>query len=444
MFKFLRYTFIYFSITIVVCMFDCMASPGLIGVINNSKNCEIWVGQPEESGSVQVMPKQPAYFKSVPIPDTKVNAISHKFDKNLRLIVRRKGSVAPWFVEVAQTDVFGNQFLVAAQTSDGKIYQETWVTNALNSAYIPGLPANPWQGVVIAFKDEAVASEGTEIPFSFALSAWASNKEPWLGADDGPHFLKLNKTSDGSIIFKDKDGKTQYLNIIQGQQALGGGIVPRRNHAHIVHIYNNTSRALDIKRITGKGKGDSIVIPPQSVVPYIMEWVPVRMSKDANLAEALKPVIRIALVRPAKMIDALKPDESLIAGAAGQTPTTEADVDAVLAAMGLSSPSNAASIMGANDIMQLMKPEGINTKWNISGIVYKIFADENKKIYIYSRDMGKEDASDVLMYSTDPLLDPAYIDRNQPGYFALVLSENVDVENPITFRLINLKKIERP
>ena len=421
---------------------DCAAAPGLVGIVNNSKRCTIWIGKPGQAGARRIDPNQVALdnFKPIEIPDTSTNEEGErKFERNLELTILKKGSDIEYKVQIAQTRVEGNLLLIQARTPDKKREAETLVTNAVNSAYMPGISSSPWQGIIIAFKDEAVADATKESPFSFAISAWATNRASWN--NQGQNFLKINKTSDGSILFKDKAGNTKYLNVIQGQQALGGGVVPRPKYAHLVHIYNNTDRALDMKRSLGGGQGDSIIIPPYSAVPYIMEWVPERTNKHTDLLEDAKPGIRLALIRPAKAIDGLKPDESLLAGAAGVTALpSEVDVDGILVKMGLLTTDSASSILGTKSITELMRPAGDDTQWNKSGIVYKIYA-QNNEINIISRDVRDADASDVLVY---PKTGPTYTDYTHPGYFSLIVSEGTDAANPVTFKLIKLNSLDKP
>lgn len=433
---------------------DCMASPGLVGIINKCSKAEVWFGRKTNAGAFvisggHVNAGQRGTYNPIGIPDTSINASDNKFDNSLVLIVRKQTStneIREYPVQIAQTQPpFGNHVTIQAKASCGSeiLRPTTEVTTAANNAFIPGIQSNPWQGVVIAFADKAVADETNECPFTVALSSWASNLNTWMG--DENHFLKINQTEDGSVQFRNKEGKPQYLNVIQGQQAFGGGTIPLPNHAHLVHIYNDTNRALNIKRTLGKGQGDSIIIPPYSVVPYIMAWIPLQTKKDAQLYDEDRPKIRISLIRQVKALDKIKIDEGLIGGAAGQKALPpEVDVDDILAKMGLSSPGDAASVLGSTSIEQLMKPVG-TTKRYVSNVVYKIFADEDKQINIVSHDYSQENATDVVILQSAPK-ELAYIDYTRPGYFALVVTENPqeDSAQPIKLQLINLKTLKPP
>ena len=262
-----------------------VALPALVEIINNSRKAEIRIpgAIDKRTGSdIVAQSGQPNYCcPPVNIPDN--SELTDKFTDGLKVQVKIEtdSGTQTYDVMIAQTESFQNQLKIEAKAESGgnKIIRDTRVTNAINGGQIPGFPPSPWQGIVIAFADKAVAETSKDLPFDFAISAWASNRTEWTNED--PHFLKTNKAlsfdsgPEGKeyFAFKDKTGKSQYLTVIQGQQALGGGVVPRPKYAHLVHIYNNTGFGLHMKRtLGGTGLGDTILIPPQCVLPYVMEW----------------------------------------------------------------------------------------------------------------------------------------------------------------------------
>jgi hypothetical protein len=190
-----------------------------------------------------------------------------------------------------------------------------------------------------------------------------------------------------------------------------------------------------------------------------MEWIPVQHKGDVTTPEAYKPKIRISLVRPVKDLSALGLGAApVIKGTAGvetlPSDTNEETVNKVLAMMGATSPEEAAKILGTKTFKQMMQPEGVTKRYR-SSVVYNIFAYEDRSINIVSHDYSKSAVTDELVYASNPAVDPAYIDYNRPGYFALVVQDNfvtdpgsskrvISKSNPIILKLINLKTLIPP
>lgn len=433
-----------------------LALPGLVGIINNSRNAEISIPGAIDKNTgnpITVQAQQPYYFAAVNIPDNSESQQNNRFDNGLVVQVKidTDSGTQIYPVMIAQTGVFQNQFKIEAKAESGgnKIIRDTRVTNAVNGGKIVGFPPSPWQGIIVAFNDKAVADTSNDLPFDFAISAWTSNRDEWCNEDQ--YFLKTNQaisfddSPDGKeyFSFKDKAGKPQYLTIIQGQQALGGGVVPRPKYAHLVHIYNNTGFGLHLKRVLGTGKGDTILIPPQCVFPYVMEWVPVVTAEDLHKQGAARPGIQIAVLRSSKP----RPpsiDEALLTGAAGiKSLPTETDVNDILNNMGLSTPDKAAKVMDIQSIQQLMKPAQDYQFFAIKTI-YKMWVPESlQRIKIVSRDVtpGLEDVRDVEVLTS---ADPAFVDYTHPGYFSLIVTEGKDSKNPLQFKLTKLKVVPMP
>jgi hypothetical protein len=431
------------------------AVPRLVGIVNNGKHLEISVvdrdgkvkldenGKPlmVSSGGVQ-------QYAPVDIPDMRhVKSAANKWESPLTLKV--KGDKKTEYVQlIVSEDNANGQLKVEAGRIDESGFQSggavpvdlqvAYITNAMNTGHIYGIGPNPWQGVFVAFKEEA-----TDQGYSFAITSWASNRQEWINA--GKNFLKTKQTVDGKVVFKDRDGNDRYLRIIQGQQAYGGGMVPRPLKAHLVHIYNNTNYALHIKRMQeDTNKADSIIIPSQSVIPYAMLWVPNRLFADEITEKKLAiPGISINLLsaqnkkkRPPRIGD------YLYKAAAGlvDVPST-IDVDDIVKKMGFSASENLASVMGEPSAADLIKPSDADNKFYASKIEYKLWSRAlSREMVLASRNM-QEDEPEIKKIS---ITSGTYIDNIHPGYFALIVTENRDNENPLKFTFVKMNAVENP
>jgi hypothetical protein len=346
-------------------------------------------------------------------------------------------------VQVILHSEFENQLIVRAK-GPNSVIREARITNAVNNAHFLGLGTNPWQGTLMAFKDEE------EYPyFSFAITSWASNRDEWVNAV-GKNFLKTNQTVDGKITFKDRENRDVYLRVIQGQQAFGGGTVPFPLKGHLVHIYNNTNFALQLRRTwEDASKTDSIIIPAQSVVPYAMEWVPARKQSQENEKGFAVPGINVALLSAQSRQRPPRIGEYLYKAGAGLVAVSSTiDIKKIVDSMGFRSSDNTASVMtdtgfdrDVKSVFELIMPATDSAAFFASKIEYRIWMRESsKKIVIASRNIDEQE-NKVVTTSTDN----AYQDRNNPGYFSLIVSENLGkADNPLTFTLIKMPSIENP
>jgi hypothetical protein len=421
------------------------AIPGLVGVVNNCRKVNIKLN--DTAGNLLVINSGGVrQFEPIVIPDCRAfSSNDQKWSKSLTIsleIDRGLEGIKQENVQIILHSEFENQLIVVVK-GPNNVTREARITNAANSAHMLGLGANPWQGVFMAFKDEA------DYPyFSFAITSWASNRNEWLNAV-GANFLKTKQTSDGKIAFKDRNNNDLYLRIIQGQQAYGGGIIPFPSRGHLVHIYNNTNYALLIKRVLeSTSKTDSIIVPLQSVIPYAMEWIPERKLSQEDEKGFAVPGITISLLSAQSRARPPRIGEYLLKGGAGLAPVASTvDIKKIVDNMGFRSPDNAADVMtdigfdrDVKSVFDLIMPAEVNTNFFSSKVQYKIWEREtSKKIIIVARNVD-EQINKIVMTSADD----AYLDRVHPGYFYLVVTENNDISNPLKFTLVKMGAIDNP
>ena len=436
---------------------ELIAVPGLVAIINTSRKATITVKGAIDKKTKQEITVYPAstldpskryYFQPVFIPDhSGVAEDSQKFDNGLELEVQIGDTI--YHVKIAQTRIEGNLLYIEAKAPEGgdAARVHTCVTNAINSGKILGLPPSPWQGIAIAFKDRATGTTN-ELPFNFVLTAWASNRNEWIG--ERGHFLKTSVAvdKDKTSFGKDEEGSTRYLTIVQGQQAIGGGAVPRPNRAHLVHVYNNTSYCLYINRTLSTGEGDKIIIPPYAVVPYLMEWIPPLTQSDLEGDEAARPGITMAVISLPKSRRHAAFTTQQMTGAMGATAIpTDTDVSDVLTNMQANFSGDASALLDVANVQQIM---GAGVPKVALNTIYKIWVNAaDKKIKLVAQDVTPDNAlkpgQDRVPDKDIPTIsDPAYVDKMTPGYFNLIVSESDNSKDPLSFKLTNLHDLETP
>jgi hypothetical protein len=174
---------------------------------------------------------------------------------------------------------------------------ETMVPNSV-------VRSGDFNGVALFLKPNPLF-EATDIssslPFTFGLSAWTSDQAPWTAQklSESTSSIGQEDTRDYTFSPDPETGEPGSLTIFQGFGGLGGGQIPRQSHAAIGHIFNDTD---DIVLISRQSSNPALaqfdysqMIPPKSVFPYTMFWIPKIANKD-ELAIAQHDGIRIALL----------------------------------------------------------------------------------------------------------------------------------------------------
>lgn len=447
----------------IFCVKMEFGDPGLVYIVNKCRYSDLVLPDGRT-----ITPGEPLTFLPIPIPSTIGSDKSHWFDSSLNVTVHYKQShddPAPqsYTIRVARTDIDNatKQSIVRATCDFGNPTPKavTRVTTARNTARIIPLLSQPWEGIALVVYDTG----DKNALIGIGLSAWASNRLEWVGVDR-QHFLKINQTADKTTTFgkilagQDKD-KDQYLDVIQGQQAWHSTINPRIKYAHFAHIYNNSSKLIEMRRIEGDAQSDSILIPPHTAIPYIMAWIPIQLNAELKqMSEESRRQIRIGVLRPAVTGLTIPDPRALkIKGGFGVVPGTEVltkeKIGAIVDKMELTVSSDVSVAMGAPGLQKLFAPWGGNTQFYENKIEYKIWVPEGKNIIkIISRDSRQEldiKEKEIKDISFEPFGDI----ENRARYFNLIITDNVkssdtgliiNPDDPILFKVTELPSIENP
>ncbi|TET06287.1 hypothetical protein E3J79_02425 [Candidatus Dependentiae bacterium] len=336
-------------------------------------------------------------------------------------------SEQPYTIRIEESpypgDCPGHKARVTATVLGYKGISEAEKSTCVNKAilyYIPKRKIYEWQNVFLALGDnpDYEASKTGSLPFKFAISAWSSTKYPW-------NKKEISHPSDTrKITFRTP------LKIIQGQQAWGGGNIPRLVHANIVHLYNNTDYIINMNRysldrVLSKYNFEKL-IPPKSVIPFAMVWIP-KIPSD-RVYYPKKSEIQIFALKAASRT-ALPPigfQDIAQVGAYEMAPTA-ADVDEILDNMIANMTKETSQIMEEPDIEDLTK--GKYDRYFIGKNFYRLFnaIDKNKTIYIQSCPIGKEEEAKNISTKA-----PAYKNM-KPEYFKLIINQGT--KGAITFDL---------
>jgi hypothetical protein len=128
----------------------------------------------------------------------------------------------------------------------------------------------------LGVKDKYNPQDTTSLPFRFGLMAWSTTKIPWNTTTVAQTYDDYNYTF------------SSPLRVFQGFSGLGGGTIPRQFFGSINHIYNDTDYILIISRSSTKTAelatyNITQVIPPRSVLPYALVWIPKIDKTELNI-----------------------------------------------------------------------------------------------------------------------------------------------------------------
>lgn len=112
-----------------------------------------------------------------------------------------------------------------------------------------------------------------DLPFIYGVSSWTSTKYPWSKKTISEVQAIQGTPEDAKFKFQ------QPLSVLQGFDALEGGILPRVGFSHVAHIFNNTP--FDIKFQSDMRDswpygytGFTQIIPAHNAVPWVTTWIP--------------------------------------------------------------------------------------------------------------------------------------------------------------------------
>ncbi len=297
---------------------------------------------------------------------------------------------------------------------------------------IVGQKTDYYQRILLALDPKATVV-ADELPFNFAISSWTSTKYPW--------FDKSNQSKQTVSFANDDQGNSfAPLAVMQGYAAWGGGILPRKNHGFIGHIYNASDLALAFVREvqdTARTAAESLanfnfkkIVLPFSAVPLAGVWIPKNNSDQISLNDNQVFIYAISIGKQPPV----GPYSFMTDVAGKDTDVVQKDVNDIIADREKSFPSQVAKITGQPDI----KDSFSDTTRYKSNFFYSIATNAKGKVIVttYKKD---EKGSTALISSKDAGL--AVLPGGISNYFKLIArpSNNPETEGPLTLDLTQLK-----
>lgn len=266
-------------------------------------------------------------------------------------------------------------------------------------------------GVNDAYDPDDVKS----LPFRFGLMSWTSLMPPWNNA-------KINATFDSrNILFK------KPLEVLQGFAALGGGSIPRAYHGSIAHIFNDTDNIILLSR-ESKSKelapyNISQVIPPHSIMPYVLLWIP-KVKNKTELSFSGHAGIRIAALKKgqtARDPDTISHSEirEFSPMSAIEIPEELKALEALIARSTLPMSNDASDLLGVTFWNKDMK--SAYADFDAARYYYLISTDQEAKVTY----MQKCSVVDNTCSEVSKIDNPAAYDiHGNPAYYNMIIKSN--------------------
>lgn len=279
---------------------------------------------------------------------------------------------------------------------------------------IPGAVNLRWQNVLLAIADNPKwSTTNGELPFRFGISSWTATNRPWN------HKHISNPLNNNSITFNPP------LNVIQGNAAWGGTKSPRFGFGSIAHIYNNSSYIIMISSDeTNPQLSNALfsqLVPPNSVEPFVMAWIPKNKVGGGQSAIKISAMYAPSPTSnknnqppPAGMFSAItSTGSSEIA-----LPTTQS-VKHIMQNIESSAPSLIETLTGVKSMAGLISNK--YSQYQVSKYYFKIFTvnDANKTSYIQRCDFKTHRCTNVQTITKS-----AFNSFGVPHYFQLILDKD--------------------
>lgn len=284
-----------------------------------------------------------------------------------------------------------------------------------------------WQNLMLFIADPDDPT--SPVPFKFGICAWTATHGLWKYdfIDYAPADMI---TQAPKVIFDTQPtptGNSQLdgLQVFQGQQAWGGGPLPRAYFVHIAHLYNNTPYQILVRRTVRELSSYNFVkiVPPHSVIPFAMIWVPKIAADEAGLPR-LDP-IQLFVLRTANQQE-LPPaftDIDDIGGTEIGPCPTESDINYAINATVQNMTTQSQDLSGYSTMIANLKRDP-NDKYIIGKNSYKIFSIAGKTINdpqtICINRCPKNSAQEDTIYHNS---DPAYCGVFPKYYLRLIINE---------------------
>lgn len=304
--------------------------------------------------------------------------------------------------------------------------QETCVNGAV-SFLKRGDRVLQWQNIMLFLADNPKYDPQTpgSLPFKMGLAAWTSTKSPW-------NQQMIYQTPQDLEIALPRYTFSDGLHVIQGQQAIGGGNIPRPYFGDIVHLFNDTNKIIMLRRYhpdpVFTPYNFQLMIPPKSTIPFINTWLPKVASQYVNTPSGI-PIPR----REPMELYFLKISErgrlpsgfSPIGEIGGKEYTyniTENDINRAMDTITQNMTDNAANIYGYDITIDTMETDPTEMYY-VGNDYYKLYSTEDTNKTVHINKVPLTGAGDeTIIYSGQA---PAYVGVT-PTYFRLVITEDAD------------------
>lgn len=337
----------------------------------------------------------------------------------------------------------------ARQLGDLDAYPETKQTTCVSKSVFfikQGDMISQWQNVMLFIADPDDPT--SHIPFKFGICAWTATHGLWQY--DFIDYAPADMASNAAKISFDKKPTTvgatqqiQGLRVWQGQQAWGGGQLPRAYFLHIAHIYNNTHYQILVRRTVRALSAYNFVkiIPPRTVMPFAMIWIPKIAADQAGIPQ-LDPV-GLFVLRTAKSgpLPAAFTGIDDVGGTDIGTSITEDVINGAVNSIVQNMTTNAQDLSSYNTMISDLKRDP-NEMYIIGKNFYKIFAIKGTTIndpqtLCINRCLKDTHEEQTIYQNTDP----SYCGVLPKYYLRLIINEAQTTSSPgdlIEFDVANI------
>ncbi|MCX5925689.1 MAG: hypothetical protein NT124_05350 [Candidatus Dependentiae bacterium] len=260
------------------------------------------------------------------------------------------------------------------------------------------------------------------LPFRFGLMGWTSLVAPWNNKT-------LSSTSDTKNI---QFGRP--VDVLQGFAALGGGFIPRAYHASVGHIFNDSDDIIILSRESSNKTlapfNNSQIIPPHSVIPYGLVWIP-KVQDSEELMLPGHDGLRIAALEkgttaPAPGVIRHSDIKELGPLNTAAIPQGLQDLEALIAGLNRSVTNDAADLLGVTLWNKDMQSS--YTDFNAAEHYYVLSTDATdkstylQKFSVQGNRLGNQDTQKIAPFVS-------YNQQGVPNYCNIVITHDKTKSN---------------
>lgn len=338
--------------------------------------------------------------------------------------------------------------IYARQLGDLDAYPETKQTTCISKSVFfikKGDLISQWQNVMLFLADPDDPT--SPVPFKCGLCAWTATHGLWKYdfIDYAPADSKSNApkiTFDKKPTAINNTQELKGLRVLQGQQAWGGGQLPRAYFVHIAHIYNNSPYQILVRRTVRELSAYNFVkiIPPRSIMPFAMIWIP--KIADSTIGTPSLDPIQLFVLRKSQSAALPEAFSNIddVGGTEISSGVTEQEINGAVDSIVQNMTAHAQDLASYNAMIDDLKKDP-STQYIIGKNSYKIFAIKGNTINdpqtICINRCPKDTLEEETIYHN---LDSAYHGVLPKYYLRLVINEAQPQNNGdlITFDIANI------